>query len=97
MSRRARVQRQVSVRGVTYDRLRVAAEERGVSIAALVEAACMPVPDQLAVEPAPEPHRFTCALCVRELTEVPAREPFGRGGALVDVCSSCSFDPPRTW
>lgn len=93
---------QISVRGEVYDKLKVAAHDRGVTIASLVEAACLPVPDRLEVKgkvtelPPKEPGRsFTCAICARSSTGVPTREPLGRDDAMVDVCASCSSDVPQ--
>jgi hypothetical protein len=38
----------------------------------------------------------TCALCTDEITGATHREPFGRDGALVNVCSDCSSVHPRS-
>jgi len=91
---------QVSVRAEVYELLRSAANERGTSISQIVEAAVL---DTKVVDPpeepppAPPPREFVCALCVRYVNCVPVREPFGRRGALVNVCTKCANDRPRAW
>jgi len=97
----------ISVRGEVYDRLKAHAEAQGVSITQLVEAMVSDVVlashgsvtkvVRAPVEPVVEPRPFLCAVCARSTTGIPTREPFGRGGAMVDVCASCANDPPRAW
>jgi hypothetical protein len=52
------------------------------------------VPRELA-EPTPAVATFLCAVCVREVNCVPTREPFGRDGAMVNVCASCISEQPK--
>lgn len=96
---------QVSVRGETYDRLRAEADKHGVTVSAIVEAA---VADVRPCEPPeaapPEPERelgraetFTCSVCIREATEIPSLEPFGRDSALVKLCSTCAHGRVESW
>ena len=36
-----------------------------------------------------------CAICLADIDGIPAREPLGRGGALVNVCHACADEHPR--
>jgi hypothetical protein len=37
-----------------------------------------------------------CALCLTPIADEAQREPFGKDGALVDVCSTCCDEHPRS-
>lgn len=37
-----------------------------------------------------------CALCTADIPGTPLREPLGRDGALVNVCTSCATEHPRS-
>jgi hypothetical protein len=37
-----------------------------------------------------------CAICTAEITGTPRREPMGRGGAMVAVCTPCATEPPSS-
>jgi hypothetical protein len=59
-----------------------------------IERAIILALDVASASAPPEAHTFTCAVCASSSHGVPSREPFGRGGALVNVCATCCDEPP---
>lgn len=37
-----------------------------------------------------------CAICAADIHGTPARQPLGKGGATVNVCTACDDEHPRS-